>query len=137
MRGVELVNELQERAFGSDQFNITEAELTLDFLIDERARELHWECHRRTDLVRFETLSSLAVDFTKSLAHHNRDITKASWFIEYSRARFDVYTPPDIPEMQTLLSDENLLNEAYALIWPEVREYKLTYWRDTFSKIGL
>jgi starch-binding outer membrane protein, SusD/RagB family len=28
-------------------------ELTLEFIIDERARELYWEAHRRTDLIRF------------------------------------------------------------------------------------
>lgn len=27
--------------------------LTLDFILDERGRELFWECHRRTDLIRF------------------------------------------------------------------------------------
>jgi hypothetical protein len=27
--------------------------LSLDFIIDERARELHWESHRRQDLIRF------------------------------------------------------------------------------------
>lgn len=27
--------------------------MTLDFLLDERGRELYWECHRRTDLIRF------------------------------------------------------------------------------------
>ena len=32
---------------------ITSGELTLDFILDERARELYWEAHRRTDLIRF------------------------------------------------------------------------------------
>ena len=52
-RAVELVNELRERAYGGSGGNIGEAELTLDFLLDERARELYWETHRRTDLIRF------------------------------------------------------------------------------------
>jgi hypothetical protein len=28
--------------------------MTLDFIIDERARELYWEFHRRQDLRRFD-----------------------------------------------------------------------------------
>jgi hypothetical protein len=51
------VNELRERAYGDISGNITESDLTLDFILDERARELYWECHRRTDLVRYEKLT--------------------------------------------------------------------------------
>ncbi len=44
------INELRNRA-GST--TISEGNLTLDFLIDERSRELYWEGHRRQDLIRF------------------------------------------------------------------------------------
>jgi len=47
------VNDLRERAYGNTSANITSGDLTLDFILDERARELHWEGHRRTDLIRF------------------------------------------------------------------------------------
>lgn len=50
---LELVNDLRERAYGDASGNITAGQLTLDFLLDERARELHWEAHRRTDLIRY------------------------------------------------------------------------------------
>lgn len=52
-RAADLVNELRERAYGSDAANISAGELTLNFILDERARELYWEGHRRTDLRRF------------------------------------------------------------------------------------
>jgi len=47
------VNALRQRAFGNANGNITANQLTLDFILDERGRELLWEGHRRTDLVRF------------------------------------------------------------------------------------
>jgi hypothetical protein len=47
------VNALRNRAYGNASGNITDTQMTLDFLLDERARELYWEGHRRTDLIRF------------------------------------------------------------------------------------
>ncbi len=54
---VDYVNELRERGYGNSANNITSTELTLDFVLDERARELYWECHRRTDLIRYGRFS--------------------------------------------------------------------------------
>ena len=44
-------NRLRERA-GNPNL-VSPSELTLDLLIDERLVELHWESHRRQDLIRF------------------------------------------------------------------------------------
>ncbi|WP_189702484.1 RagB/SusD family nutrient uptake outer membrane protein [Subsaximicrobium wynnwilliamsii] len=55
------INEIRERAYGDTSGNISQSDLTLDFIIDERSRELYWECHRRTDLVRFNQFSNNGV----------------------------------------------------------------------------
>lgn len=47
------VNMVRERAYGNTSGNITAGQLNLQFILDERGRELYWECHRRTDLIRF------------------------------------------------------------------------------------
>ncbi len=47
------INTLRTRAYGNTSGNITASQLTLDFIIDERGRELCWEGFRRTDLIRF------------------------------------------------------------------------------------
>ena len=47
------VNQIRERAYGDPSGNITAPELTLDFVLAERARELIWEGHRRNDLIRY------------------------------------------------------------------------------------
>ena len=44
------VNSLRTRANGQ---TISPANFNLDFILDERLRELHWEAHRRQDLIRF------------------------------------------------------------------------------------
>lgn len=51
-------NRVRHRAYGGSGGGISDADLTLQMLIDERGRELYWECHRRTDLVRFGKFSN-------------------------------------------------------------------------------
>ena len=55
------VNALRQRAYGNTSGNITDPELTLDFLKNERARELLWEGHRRTDLIRFGAFTTAGI----------------------------------------------------------------------------
>jgi len=47
------VNLVRTRAYGNTSGNITTAQLTDKFLLDERGREFYYEAQRRTDLVRF------------------------------------------------------------------------------------
>ena len=60
-QAVDYINMLRERAYGNAIGNISESDLTLDFILDERSRELHWECHRRTDLIRFGQFSDQGI----------------------------------------------------------------------------
>lgn len=52
-QALDLVNQIRHRAYGSDEGKISTAQLTLDFILEERGRELFWEATRRTDLIRF------------------------------------------------------------------------------------
>lgn len=59
------VNAVRERAYGNTDGNISEGQLNLDFLLDERCRELMWEMVRRTDLIRFGKFTT--ADYTWDL----------------------------------------------------------------------
>lgn len=52
------INLLRQRAYGNASGNITSGQLTLPFILDERGRELYWECFRRSDLIRFNEFTS-------------------------------------------------------------------------------
>ena len=52
-QALDYVNALRVRAYGDSSGVITGPQLTLDFVLDERGRELLWEGHRRNDLVRY------------------------------------------------------------------------------------
>ena len=47
------INMLRQRAYGDPSGNITAGQLSLQFILNERAKELHWEGVRRTDLIRY------------------------------------------------------------------------------------
>lgn len=55
---VTYINNLRKRAYGNDEGNVVAANIKPEFVLDERARELYWEGHRRTDLIRFGLLTT-------------------------------------------------------------------------------
>ena len=58
-QAVNYVNAIRDRAYIVDATGrISASDLTLNFLLEERGRELLWEAQRRTDLVRFGKLTS-------------------------------------------------------------------------------
>ena len=53
------INKIRERAFGNTSTGqISSGSLTIPFILDERGRELYWEGHRRTDLIRYGLLTT-------------------------------------------------------------------------------
>ena len=53
------INLLRTRAYsGNTTGNITAGQLSLDFILNERGRELYYEAQRRTDLIRYERFTT-------------------------------------------------------------------------------
>ena len=60
---LEYLNKIRYRAYGNsygpgDVGKLNSADLTLQTILDERGRELYWEGHRRTDLIRYGLLTT-------------------------------------------------------------------------------
>jgi len=60
---LEYLNKIRYRAYGDsygpgDVGKLNSGDLTLQTILDERGRELYWEGHRRTDLIRYGLLTS-------------------------------------------------------------------------------
>lgn len=95
-----LVNELRRRAFGNTDGDISDAQLNLEFILDERARELYYELHRRTDLVRFGKFTTAAYLWQwKGGVIDGRAVD----------ARYNIYPIP----ATELSANPNLKNELY------------------------
>jgi hypothetical protein len=56
---LDYINQIRYRAYGNtDAGKLTASQLTLSEVLNERGRELYWEGHRRTDLIRYNLLTT-------------------------------------------------------------------------------
>ncbi|MCD7937669.1 MAG: RagB/SusD family nutrient uptake outer membrane protein [Tannerellaceae bacterium] len=95
------VNELRARAFGKDTDGaVRQADMTVDFFLDERARELYWECTRRTDLIRYNKFT------TANYLWEWKGGTRAGRAVD---SKYNIYPIP----ATDLTANPNLYNENY------------------------
>lgn len=99
-QALDYVNALRRRAFGNNSGNIKVNELTTDFLLDERARELYLECQRRTDLIRFGAFT------TSKYLWQWKGGTKEGMAVDN---KYNIYPIPTTD----LTANPNLYNENY------------------------
>lgn len=97
---VQYVNQLRERAYGSPAGNVVASALTTDFILDERARELYWECTRRTDLIRHGKFT------TSDYVWQWKGGVKEGAMVD---SKFNIYPIPT----SDLTANPNLFNEYY------------------------
>ncbi len=93
------------------------------------------------DLFRFRRHVDVAETFVNSLVQHNGDYIKAAWFLELARSWIAAgpFPFPDYGPLCELLADEQLLETARKVVLENrgERESSPTYWRDTFTILGL
>lgn len=98
---LDYVNKVRLRAYRGDEGGkITDSDLTLDFILDERGRELYLESIRRTDLVRFGKFTTDAYIWQwKGGVLDGRAVNE----------RYNIYPIPDTD----LTANPNLSNPLY------------------------
>jgi hypothetical protein len=99
-QALDYVNQLRERAYGNTDGNLKESQLSLDFIIDERARELYLESDRRTDLIRFGEFT------TSKYLWQWKGGTKDGMAVDN---KYNIYPIPNTE----LTANPNLYNENY------------------------
>ena len=99
-QALQYINELRKRAYGEASGNIKESQLTKEFIIDERARELYMEGYRRTDLIRFGQFT------TSSYIWEWKGGTKDGMAVDN---KYNYYPIPSTD----LTANPNLKNEGY------------------------
>ena len=97
---LQAVNDVRQRAYGSESGNINDAQLTLSFILDERGRELYLESIRRTDLIRYGLFTT--ADY----------LWQWKGGVADGRAVSDRYNIYPIPSAE-LSANPNLKNENY------------------------
>lgn len=94
------INDLRQRAYGDNSGNIADGQMTADFILDERGRELYWECVRRTDLIRYGKFTSSAYRWQwKGGTKEGRGVD----------SKYNIYPIPSTE----LTANPNLYNENY------------------------
>jgi hypothetical protein len=97
------LNLLRARAFGSHYETggkLSQNQVNLDFILDERARELYWEGVRRTDLIRFNVFT------TSDYLWQWKGGVKSGQAVD---SKYNYYPIP----ATDLTANPNLRNEAY------------------------
>ncbi len=87
------INQLRARAGVT---GTTPATLTLDWLLDERARELMWEGHRRTDLIRYGYFTSMSFPWTLKGGVMNGKVSLPNYRTVYPIILSDINANPEL-----------------------------------------
>lgn len=94
------INLLRQRAFGNESGYLKDSEMTPDFILQERARELYWEGSRRTDLIRYNQFT------TGSYLWQWKGGAKEGMAVD---SKYNIYPIP----ATDLVANPNLYNENY------------------------